>query len=235
MPGKFCLQTLILHKLFLMNSIQKHFPVQKTARYFSFGEKKNNIKYLWIVLHGYSHLAEEFIKQFEVLDNDETLLIAPEGLSRFYVKGYFGNVGASWMTKEDRMTDIMDNINYLDALLKNVLNEMRNLPEKIIVLGFSQGGATAARWAAVTGHKINHLIIHSSEFPKDISDESLKHLNEKTKTWIVYSNHDEFIDEELFQKEFRYLDERNFVYEKVFFEGKHEIKKETLEILNSKL
>jgi predicted esterase len=211
-----------------MNIIQNHFPAQKTARYFSFDSPKSKIKTLLILLHGYSQQANEFIKQFEILDDTETLVIAPEGLSRFYVKGYFGNVGASWMTKEDRMNDIMDNINYLDTLVNKILAEPGNVPEKIIVLGFSQGGATAARWTAITNHKVNHLIIHSSEFPKDISDDSLKHLNEKAKTWIVYSNNDEFIDEDLFKNQFDYLDEKKFVYEKIFFEGKHEVKKELL-------
>jgi predicted esterase len=163
------------------------------------------------------------------------LITAPEGLSRFYVKGYFGNVGASWMTKEDRMNDIMDNIHYLDALLNKLLNELTGVPENIIVLGFSQGGATAARWAALTDHKINHLVIHSSEFPKDIADDSLKHLNEKVKTWIVYSNADEFIDEDLFTEQFKYLREKNFKFERIFFEGKHEIKKEVLRELKKKL
>ncbi|MEP7167957.1 MAG: alpha/beta fold hydrolase [Bacteroidota bacterium] len=214
-----------------MNIVQHNFSVQKTARYFSFGSPKEKIKNLWILLHGYSHNAGEFVKQFEILNDDETMIVAAEGLSRFYVKGYFGNVGASWMTKEDRMNDIIDNIHYLDSLVSKIKNDLKNTPEKIIVLGFSQGGATAARWAAMTNHKIHHLIIHSSEFPNDIADDAMKHLNEKTKTWFVYSDKDEFIDEDLFAAQFRYLELKNFSFEKVFFEGKHEVKKEALERL----
>ena len=211
-----------------MEILRHHLPVQKTARYFSNHLPKEKIKNLWILLHGYSQQAGIFISQFEELNDDETILIAPEGLSRFYVKGYFGNVGASWMTKEDRMNDIMDNIHYLDSLLSKLLNDMPTAPEKIIVLGFSQGGAAAARWSAVTSHKVSHLIVYSSEFPRDISDESLKHLNEKLKTWYVCSNHDEFIDEDLFKRQFSYLEEKNFLYEKIFFDGKHEIRNEVL-------
>jgi predicted esterase len=218
-----------------MNTIQKNISVQKTARYFSFDSSKEKIKNLWIVLHGYSQQAVEFIKQFEILNDKETLVIAPEGLSRFYVKGYFGNVGASWMTKEDRMNDIMDNIYYLDSLMLKIFEELNYTPEKVIVLGFSQGGATAARWTAITNHTINHLIIYSSEFPKDISDDSLKQLNDKIKTWLVYSDHDEFISEEIFEQQFNYLNEKKFRFEKIFFEGKHEIKKETLEQLKSEM
>jgi predicted esterase len=218
-----------------MEIIQHHLPVQKTARYFSNHSPKGKIKNLWILLHGYSQQAKTFIKQFDELNDDETMVIAPEGLSRFYVKGYFGNVGASWMTKEDRMNDITDNIHYLNSLLEKLLNDLDGVPEKITVLGFSQGGATAVRWAAMTSHKVNYLIIHLSEFPKDISDESLKHLNKKLKTWYVCSNYDEFIDEDLFNQQFSYLEEKNFVFEKIFFDGKHEIKKDVLQILKLKI
>jgi len=206
-----------------MDIIQHTITVQKTARYFSFDASIKKVKNLWILLHGYSQLPAQFIKPFEILVDDETKIIAPEGLSRFYVKGYFGNVGAFWMTKEDRMNDIVDNIHYLDVLLNKLLHELNDVPEKIIVLGFSQGGAAAARWAALTDHKIDHLIIHSSEFPKDIADDSLNHLNKKTKTWFVYSNNDEFIDEDLFKEQFQYLEKKNFAFEKIFFEGKHEV------------
>ena len=32
--------------------------------------------------------------------------MAPEGLSRFYLEGFSGKVGATWMTREDRLNDI---------------------------------------------------------------------------------------------------------------------------------
>jgi predicted esterase len=217
-----------------MNMIkQNHLPVQKTSRYFSIGEDDSK-KNLWIVLHGYSQLAEAFIKNFEELHDEQSFIVAPEGLSRFYVKGYFGKVGASWMTKEDRMTDILDNIHYLDTLLKHLLNEFKYI-NKVIVLGFSQGGATAARWAAITNLLIHHLVIYSSEFPKDITDEALQHLNEKVQTFLVYSNNDEFIDVDLFNQQFIYLQQKKFTFEKIYFEGKHEINSKSLLELKSKM
>lgn len=207
------------------------FSHNKNCALLSLDAANEKVKNLWILLHGYSQQAGEFIQQFEILNDDETMIITPEGLSRFYVKGYFGNVGASWMTKEDRMTDIMDNIHYLDSLLKKILSKLNKHPEKVIVLGFSQGGATAGRCVSVTDFKIDHLVIYSSEFPKDISDEALIHLNEKSKTWYVYSNEDEFIDKDLFEEQFKFLEKKNFKFEKIFFEGKHEVKAEVLKKL----
>ena len=60
-------------------------------------------------------------------------------------------------------------------------------------------------------------------------------MNEKTKTWYIFSNHDEFIDEDLFNAQFNYLKKKNFKFEKIFFEGKHEIKKEALIKLKSEI
>jgi hypothetical protein len=46
--------------------------------------------------------------------------VAPEGLSRFYFEGGFhgpgSKVGATWMTREDRLAKIEDYVGYLDAL-----------------------------------------------------------------------------------------------------------------------
>jgi hypothetical protein len=44
------------------------------------------------------------------------IIIAPEGLSRFYRKGFSGDVVASWMTKDDRLDDMEDYVRYLNDL-----------------------------------------------------------------------------------------------------------------------
>ena len=86
----------------------------KTFRYFTHGDplKANQIVY---VLHGYGQLAEFFIRKFQHL-SDDYFIVAPEGMHRFYLSGSSGRVGASWMTKEERETDIQDNLNWLNAL-----------------------------------------------------------------------------------------------------------------------
>ena len=63
-------------------------------------------------------LAGDFIKTFDELASNGDFVIAPEALSRLYVKGDYGNVGANWMTKEDRENEISDYINYLDELFE---------------------------------------------------------------------------------------------------------------------
>ena len=88
-----------------------HIPVTRTARYYTLGELNQNTKDVWIFIHGHRDLAGKFIMKFAELAEQGSFLIAPEGLMRLYIKGDFGDVGASWMTKEDRDADIKDYVN----------------------------------------------------------------------------------------------------------------------------
>ncbi|MCP5046462.1 MAG: phospholipase, partial [bacterium] len=53
--------------------------VTKTARYFLLGEPGPHIRRVWFVCHGYGQLADDFLKEFQVLDNSHHLVVAPEG------------------------------------------------------------------------------------------------------------------------------------------------------------
>ena len=99
---------------------EHHIETTRTARYYSLGSTEGSVKELWFVLHGYGQRAEEFIKNFLPIVHEDILIIAPEALSRFYTRGFAGDVGASWMTREDRMHEIGDHIRYLDNLFTEV-------------------------------------------------------------------------------------------------------------------
>ena len=62
-----------------------------------------------------------FAQCFKILNTDKNTIIAPEGLSRFYKNGFYGEVVSSWMTKEDRLNEINDYILYLDTLIEELL------------------------------------------------------------------------------------------------------------------
>src|SRR3546814_5982443 len=94
--------------------------VPRTARYYTMGEPQDQPRELWYVCHGYAQLGSRFIRRFAPLDDGTRLIVAPEALSRFYleVKGRThaeSPVGASWMTREDRLSEIDDYVAYLDA------------------------------------------------------------------------------------------------------------------------
>mgnify|MGYP006154491927 FL=1 len=85
-----------------------HIATPKTARYTSYGKLSSKTKYFWFVLHGSNMLSEQMLYKFKDFDPETHFVIAPEGLSRFYVNGFGGEVVASWMTKRDRLEEIHD-------------------------------------------------------------------------------------------------------------------------------
>lgn len=115
-------------------------------------------------LHGYGQLARFFARRFDSLKN-EVLIVAPEGMHRFYRNGSSGRVGASWMTKEIRETDITDNISWLDALDKELTSQFSI--QRRFLLGFSQGGATALRWYLHGNTHFDGLHLWASDFPPE--------------------------------------------------------------------
>ena len=103
---------------------RNYLDVTKRAKYYQIGEASSSIKKVWIVFHGYAMLSEFFIKKFEILNDNETLIIAPEALNRFYITENFSRVGASWMTKEDRENDIIENNRYIETLYQNIASQI---------------------------------------------------------------------------------------------------------------
>src|SRR5712691_5295634 len=101
--------------------------VTRTARYYTLGKPGPRTQAVWFVLHGYGQLAERFLHHFEPLDDGSRLIVAPEGLSRFYLgdpaerPSPERKVGASWMTREDRLAEIGDYVRYCDAVYAHVL------------------------------------------------------------------------------------------------------------------
>jgi predicted esterase len=127
--------------------------VQRTARYYLIGSPRPDVRRLWIVLHGYGQLAAPLLRRCVPLAAEDALVAAPEALSRFYLApvspGAHGEsrVGASWMTREARESEIADQTGYLDRLHAELLRACGASALETHVLGFSQGAAAAARWA----------------------------------------------------------------------------------------
>ena len=143
--------------------IEKDISLAQKRRYY-----QNNLegkKHILLALHGYGQLAQFFYRKFNIIDQDWGLVV-PEGPHRFYLNGSSGRVGASWMTKEWRNQDILENNAYLIALV-NVIHE-ENPTAQIHLLGFSQGGATAARLYQSNPKLFAHLILWASIFPTDL-------------------------------------------------------------------
>jgi predicted esterase len=211
-----------------MNLRSYNIRVTKTARYFILGEPSEKVESVWIVLHGFKQLAGGFIKYFKTVADKNTLIIAPEALNKFYLEGFNGGVGATWMTKENRENEIIDYVNYLDSVYDEVIKCGMFSRANVTVLGFSQGAATACRWFVIGKSKINRLILWGGGIPPDVDLAASKELFNSSEFSITAGDKDEFISSELLKEELKKLDENKILYKFYGFTGGHEINAEIL-------
>jgi Predicted esterase len=174
-------------------------------------------------------LSEFFIKKFECILNDSTVVIAPEGSNRFYLESNYYRVGASWMTKLDKEKDIEDNISYIQTLYSNIVDEIGHTNFKLNTLGFSQGGATLVRWIMSNSINIDSLILWGSDIPKDCLTEEKKSRWNSIDVKLVIGNQDEYINEENKQKVIDLISSYGLKYELVAYKGSHKIIEKELE------
>jgi predicted esterase len=205
------------------------------ARYCKSGEIEN-ARQVWFVLHGYGQLSKYFIRKFSLLEKKDTCVIAPEGLSHFYledipthVAGGSNRVGATWMTRENREADIRNYIAYLNSIYEK---EVGNIKIKTTLLGFSQGAATATRWALDGKIHFDRLILWAGIFPPDMDFQKGHEILKDKEVIEVLGKQDPFITKEKLA-EFKKLSESLGIQPRLIeFEGAHDIYSETLESLN---
>jgi predicted esterase len=207
--------------------MEHQIDISINARYYALGEMSDQIEQLWIVCHGQGHLAQYFINKFNCLDNGKNLIIAPEGLSRYYLNGHSGRVGATWMTKENRLVDIENYLSFLEKVINHVKSKL-NQKVKVTLLGFSQGAATVSRFATQSSNHFDRLILWSGIFPPDLPPlEGTERLKGKEIFW-VYGNQDPYLTDALYQEQEEIAKQLNTSIQSVIFDGKHEMNDEVL-------
>ncbi len=209
---------------------ERHLNVSRHARYFTLGEAEREV---WFVLHGYGQLAARFLRQFEPLDDGTRLIVAPEGLSRFYLTEDPAErrVGASWMTREDRLTEIEDYVQYLDAVHADVFGYVDRSLVTVAVLGFSQGAATACRWASTGASRVDRLIVWGGEVPPDLDltrEPAVGRLR-GLRLCLVYGERDRFFTPKVVSATEVRLREHGVPYTMVPYGGAHAIDRAVLE------
>lgn len=204
---------------------QELIPVERSMRY-TLREANNATEILVYLLHGYGQLTEFFIRKISSLLPENVTLVAPEGLHRFYLEGTSGRVGASWMTREMREVDILENTLSLDKLHRKLLNQFQ--PNKTLVIGFSQGGATATRWIANGDISPNGFVSWASVFPPDVSN-TAGFGNKQFKKWFVLGDEDPYFSKESAAECCQFYAESGF--EVLRFHGQHVLEQTIIEQL----
>lgn len=204
-----------------------HISVARSARYFTLGVADSPAQ-VWFVCHGYGQLANAFLSHCGVLDDGTRRIVAPEGLSRFYRAGTNGEIGASWMTREERETEIADYVSYLDAIYTHTFEHLDRDAVDVFVLGFSQGAATACRWIVNGAGHAEHLVVWGEFIPTELhSREGHRHLR-AIDLHLVYGARDEYINADRRAEQRQHLEAHGVDAHEWSFAGGHRLDDDTL-------
>jgi predicted esterase len=210
-------------------AVEHRLEVPRTARYLTLGPA--DATDVWVVLHGYGQLARRFLRRFEPIDDGGRRIVAPEAFSRFYVANEPGRhgsesvVGATWMTREDRETEIRDYVRYLDLLAEHVLGGAT----KVTVLGFSQGVATACRWTTLGSVRPDRLLLWGDFTPPDLDLEAARERWRDIDVALVRGSADGALrSKRLASEEEARFEGAGLVLRTVGYDGGHDIDADTL-------
>lgn len=210
---------------------EHHLPVTRTARYYTRGVAARPLE-VWFACHGYGQLAQYFLRRFDGLDDGTRLIVAPEALSRFYLGDPAGShaqarVGATWMTREDRLREIDDYVGYLDAVYRVV---MAGVPPgaRVVVLGFSQGVATACRWAVLGQARVDELVLWAERVPPDLDLARAAERLKATRVRLVAGTADPSLPPGALDQERERLAQQGIQSVVLTFPGGHELDTDTL-------
>ncbi len=215
-----------------MTPREHHLTVRRTARYYTLGGGGGGggggaVRDVWMVCHGYGQLAARFARHFSAIASPERLVIVPEALSRFYIDTAAREVvGASWMTREHRESEISDYVAYLDAVYAEAAADARGA--RVTAFGFSQGASTASRWAALGHYPATRLILWGGELPPDLDLAAAGARFGALDVVVVRGSGDELISAKVVKGIATRLKEHQVTNRLVEFEGGHEIDEEVL-------
>lgn len=150
------------------------------------------------------------------------------------MEGFQGRVGANWMTRHERETAIENNHRLLDQLIDSLLEKYAEKP-RINVLGFSQGAATATRWASQWKGKIDTFVLWAGGFALDLNVDAAIDAFAETDLILVLGEKDDLITPESIQKQEALILSLGKEVMRINFDGAHELNTEVLrKIINAR-
>ena len=194
---------------------------------FLLGAPAESTRELWVCCHGYGQLAEPFARALEPLVADGRVIAAPEALSRFYLDdpakrhGPDSPIGASWMTREDRRSEISDYLELLDHVVSDVNTRRGGGELRVTALGFSQGAATVCRWAAMGQVPVHRLIVWGGTLPHDLPEQKGSGLFRGASVTFVGGKQDKLAKPDAIEADVRKLSEKGIAADVRWHDGGH--------------
>jgi predicted esterase len=212
---------------------EHHLRVRRTARYHTLGDGGPQTREIWIACHGYGQLAGRFLRHFRPIEHPARLIVAPEALSRFYLENVLphkpdSRIGATWMTREDRDSEIGDYVEYLDALGTQLLQGRERERIRLVAFGFSQGVATVMRWLALGQTRVDRFIAWCGSVPHDLDVAAARDRLGVVPVTSVFGDRDPYFDAARIAQQAQVLTAAGVVFESVSFSGGHTIDAATL-------
>lgn len=124
---------------------------------------------LLVALHGWGQQAKHFARIFRPLRKENILVVAPQAPNQFYLDWHTKKVGFSWLTVYEKDQSIRDLNNALLKLLDTLQARYHYDPNKIFLLGFSQGSSIAYRFAVSHKVPIAGMISCCADLPPDVA------------------------------------------------------------------
>ena len=130
------------------------------------------------------------------------------------------------MTREDREAEIADHVAYLDALHDAVLEALP--PVRVLVLGFSQGVATATRWLSRGRARVDRLVLWAGGLPDDVDPARLVEQARDTRVSFVTGRKDDVVPADTISRTASRLEALGARYERIEFDGGHRLNRTIL-------
>lgn len=202
------------------------FQVLKTAEVKTIGSLTTKTKKILFATHGHGQLVEFFGKKLEWIEHSDLFIICPEGLNRFYLKGFNGRVGSTWMTSQYRNDDITDNHLYLNSLLNHCKTIAPHA--ELHLLGFSQGAQTISRWAIFEKLKYTSMCLWGGRQAHDVDWSTYAKKSQTIPFQLRMGDDDEYYGEEKIEYWLNQWKFNQTAFRFKLYQGKHRLEKEAL-------
>ena len=137
-------------------------------------------------------------------------------------------VGATWMTREDRLAEIEDYIAYLEQLTMELRHHLAGAGPRIVVLGFSQGTATVCRWLAASDLRADQIVLWAGGIPPELDVAEWSARLHGAPLTLVAGEQDELVPERAVVAEGERLSAAGVAFTLLRYPGGHKIDPDTL-------
>ena len=149
---------------------------------------------LLLALHGWGQQCKHFARIFRAVRKENILVAAPQAPHQFYLDPATKKVGFNWLTVYEKDQSIHDINKFLHRLLDTLQEKYHYDPNRIFLLGFSQGSSIAYRFAVSGKLPIAGVISCCADLPPDVA--SVLHAVTPFPVLLGYAEDDELVPAE---------------------------------------